>query len=144
MAKQQTPRSVQCYHCRHRFDVGAMTQSTVCPSCHKSLVVEDVVVGTLKAVRKIQTCGRLVVQKKGHVIAATVEALGGVHVEGVLDSAVVAEGPVHIGKTAKWKGDCRAPALSAEAGCVITRSRFQIGPEVNGGEPARPGPDAEQ
>jgi len=130
MAKPQTPRPVQCYHCRHRFEVGAMTQSTVCPSCHKSLVVEDVVVSTLKAVRKIQTCGRLIVQKKGHVIATLVEALGGVEVDGVLDAAVVAEGPVHLGKSARWKGDCRAPRLSAEAGCVITRSRFEIGADT--------------
>jgi len=126
MAKAPSQRPVQCYHCRHRFDVGAMTQSTVCPACNKSLVVQDVVINTLKAVRKIQTCGKVIVQKKGHVIATLVEANEGVEVDGVMDGAVVTQGAVRLGKTAHWKGDCRAPSLAVELGCVVTSGYFEI------------------
>lgn len=130
MSKSPTQRSIQCYHCRHRFDVGAMTQSTVCPACNKSLVVQDVVVSTLKAVRKIQTCGRVIVQRKGHVIATLVEANEGVEVEGVMDGAVVTQGAVRLGKASHWKGDCRAPSFSAELGCVVASGYFEIHPDL--------------
>lgn len=142
MAKAQAQRGVRCYHCRHRFSVGAKTQSTVCPSCNKSLVVEDVVVTTLKAIRKVQTCGKVVVQKKGHIIASLVDAGEGVEVVGVMEASVVSGGPVRIGKTARWKGDCRAPALAAELGCVITSGFFEIqepAPEDGAGEAAAVG-----
>lgn len=111
-----------------------MTKSTVCPSCNKALVVEDVVVTTLKAVRKIQTCGKVVVQKKGHVIAQSVDAAEGVEVNGIMEASVVTQGGVHLGKTARWKGNCRAATLSAELGCVITSGFFDIRAEA--AEPA--------
>jgi len=105
---------VQCYHCRHRFEVSRQTLTTVCPKCSKSLTVEDVVIKTAHGVRKIQTCGRLVVQKKGHVIAQLIEAHDGVEVEGILEGKVISGGPVRIGPKASWKGDCSAPdAMSA-------------------------------
>jgi hypothetical protein len=119
-------RRVQCYHCRHRFDIAAQTQSTSCPKCSKQLRVEDVIVKGLEAVRKIQTCGKIVIEKKGRVIAQTVEAHGGVFVEGVLDANVISGGHVKIGSKALWKGDCRAPSIEIEGGCVITSGFFSI------------------
>jgi|SRR5262245_58074049 len=141
MAKQPATRSVQCYHCRHRFDVGAMTQSTVCASCNKSLVVHDLVVKTLQSVRKIQTCGKLHIQKKGHVIAQLVEAIEGVDVEGVIDAKVISAGPVRIAAKAQWKGDCRAPVLVTEPGCIVTGGFFEILKEPENGE-GPPSPEA--
>jgi hypothetical protein len=120
------PRTVQCYHCRHRFDVGSRTMSTVCPSCSKSLLVDDVIVKTVQSVRKIQTCGRLVVHKKGRVIAHTVEAHQGVEVEGIIEANVLSGGPVHIAPGAQWKGDCNAPSVAIDEGCRISGGRFTI------------------
>jgi hypothetical protein len=140
MAKPSVQRNVQCYHCRHRFDVAAMAKSTVCPSCNKALLIEDVVVTTHKAVRKIQTCGKVIVQKKGHVIAQLVEAISGVEVIGTMEASVVTQGSVHLGKAARWKGNCRAVTLSAELGCVITSGYFEIHAGV--AEPAAPKDDS--
>jgi hypothetical protein len=119
-------RRVQCYHCHHRFDVSAQAKTSSCPKCHKGLMVEDVIVKSLEAVRKIQTCGKVHVQKKGRVIAQLVEAQEGVFVEGVLDANVISGGLVRIGAKATWKGDCRAPSIAIEGGCVITSGYFVV------------------
>lgn len=100
--------------------------STSCPKCSKALIVEDVIIKSAHAVRKIQTCGRLVVQKKGRVIAQVVEAHDGVEVEGILEATVHSGGPVRIGPKAQWKGDCHAPALAVESGGRIAGGYFVI------------------
>jgi cytoskeletal protein CcmA (bactofilin family) len=133
-------RRVQCYHCRHRFDVGAQTHSTSCPRCSKQLHVDDVVIKSLEAVRKIQTCGKVVIEKKGRVIAQLVEANEGVFVEGVLDANVISGGLVKIGAKALWKGDCRAAALCIEAGSTISGGYFVV-PDENL-EPSEAAPSA--
>lgn len=119
-------RTIQCYHCRHRFEVPKQAMSTSCPKCSKPLTVEDIVIKTAHAVRKIQTCGKLVVQKKGRVIAQSVEAHGGVDVEGILEAKVLSGGPVRIGAKAQWRGDCSAPSLEVELGGRIDSGYFVI------------------
>ena len=135
MAKATTPRTIHCYHCRHVFDVSPQTMTTVCPKCSKPLTVEDVVIKTAHAVRKIQTCGRLIVQKKGRVIAQTVEAAGGVEVEGILEAKVMSGGKVWIGPKGQWRGDCAAPSIEVEVGGRIDGGFFEIGavrPDASG------------
>lgn len=126
MAKAAPQRPIQCYHCRHRFEVARQALSITCPKCAKALVIEDVVIKTAHNVRKIQTCGKLIVEKKGRVVAQTVEAIGGVEVEGYLEAKVMSGGVVRIGAKAQWKGDCSAPALSLELGGRIERGYFVI------------------
>jgi hypothetical protein len=120
------PRTIQCYHCRQKFEISRQAKSTSCPKCSRQLRLEDVVVKTVEAVRKIQTCGKVVVQKKGRVIAQMVEAHEGVFVEGTMEANVVSGGPVTIGSKAHWKGDCSAPSLAVEGGCVITSGYFVV------------------
>src|SRR5262245_47407201 len=119
MAKPSGTRTVHCYHCRHGFEVSRQTMTTVCPKCSKPLTVEDVIIKSAHGVRKIQTCGKLVVQKKGHVIAQFIEAHGGVEVEGILEGKVLSGGPVHIRSKASWKGDLSAPMVEVELGARI-------------------------
>lgn len=100
--------------------------TTVCPGCSKSLMVDDIVVKTLESVRKIQTCGRIVVHKKGRVIAQFVEAHQGVEVEGVIEANVLSGGPVRIHAQAHWKGDCHAPSVAIADGCRIAGGHFVV------------------
>lgn len=100
--------------------------SVSCPKCSKPLVLEDVVIKVAYSVRKIQTCGRVVVQKKGRVIAQMIEAHGGVEVEGILEANVVSGGMVRIGPKAQWKGDCTALALEVELGGRIEKGFFTV------------------
>jgi hypothetical protein len=126
MAKPRPPRTVQCYHCRHRFVVGGLAMTINCPGCSKPLTVDDLVVKALSAVQAIQTCGRIVIQKKGHVIARLVEAHGGIDVEGILEANVLSGGPVRIGPKAIWKGNCTAPSVHIEPGCTIAGGYFKF------------------
>ncbi|MCC6660816.1 MAG: polymer-forming cytoskeletal protein [Phycisphaerales bacterium] len=122
----QAQRTVQCYHCRHRFPVGARAMTLSCPKCSKALRVDDIIIKTVEAVRKLQTCGSLTVTKKGRIIAQHVEAHGGVECEGIMEANVLSGGPVRIAAKSHWKGDCRAPSVSIEPGCVITGGMFVI------------------
>jgi hypothetical protein len=126
MAKSSAPRTVQCYLCRHRFEVSGRAMTTSCPGCNKPLLVDDVIVKGIEAVRKLQTCGRIVIQKKGHVMAQLVEAHGGIEVEGILEANVISGGHVRIGAKARWKGDCHAPSFEIEPGGCIAGGYFVI------------------
>jgi hypothetical protein len=125
MAKTFAPRTVQCYHCRRRFEAGS-AMILPCPGCHKNVNLEDVVVKTLKSVVTLQTCGRVKVEPKGRIKADLVEAHQGVEVLGSLEANVVSGGPVRIGPKALWKGDCRAPSLKLELGATVRGGYFVI------------------
>jgi cytoskeletal protein CcmA (bactofilin family) len=126
MPRTASPRTVTCYHCQRRFDVGGRALTTSCPGCFKRVTVDDIVVKTIESVRKLQTCGRVVVHKTGRVFAQTVEAEEGVQVDGVLEANVVSGGLVRIGPKATWKGDCRAPSLAVELGGKVIGGYFEI------------------
>lgn len=92
MPAETAQRSVQCYHCRRRFEVGVRAVTVSCPGCHKRLVIEDLVIKNAQAYTKLQTCGRVVVQRRGHVMASLVEAHAGIEVLGVLEANAVTGG----------------------------------------------------
>lgn len=117
---------VQCYLCRRRFEVGSKAMTVSCPGCHKPLLVQDVVVKTLQAVKKLQTCGRITVQKKGRIIAELVEAHEGLDVRGVIQANVICGAMVRLGPTAQWRGDCNAPAIRIDPGATIEGGLFTI------------------
>lgn len=126
MAKASVQRTIQCYHCRHQFEVSVQTMSTACPKCYKAIRLEDLIVKVHHAVRKIQTCGRVVVHRKGKVVAQFIEAHGGVEIEGILEGDVLSGSTVRIGAKAQWKGGCRAPSVSIEDGAVISGGYFVV------------------
>jgi predicted RNA-binding Zn-ribbon protein involved in translation (DUF1610 family) len=120
-------RVVQCYHCRHRFDVSRKAESVNCPECQQRVIVGDVVVRELRPVSRVQTCGRIVVHEKARINAELVEAHEGLEVLGGLSSAhVVSGGPVVIGPKARWAGDCCAPSLEIRLGARIESGRFTV------------------
>lgn len=126
MAKAAPQRKVQCYHCRHRFEIPSRALSLSCPKCAKPLVIDDVIINNAHNVRKIQTCGKVIIEKKGRVVCQAVEAQGGIEVEGYLEAKVLSGGHVKIGAKAHWKGDCSAPSLEVELGGKIERGYFII------------------
>ena len=126
MPTETSHRSVQCYHCRRRFEVGVRAVTVSCPGCHKRLVIEDLVIKNAQAYTKLQTCGRVVVQRRGHVIASLVEAHAGIEVLGVLEANAITGGGVRIGPKATWKGDLAARTLRVEAGARIVGGRFAV------------------
>jgi len=126
MLRRSGPVTVQCYHCKHRFEVSARAESTNCPGCNKTLFVGDIVISKLKPVKEVRTCGRIVVKKSGRIIADLVEAHRGVDCQGNIDAKTVIAGPVMIGARATWKGDCHAHSVVIKLGAKITRGRFCV------------------
>ena len=92
MAKTNGPRTVECYLCRHQFEVSGRGMSTSCPGCFKPVLVEDCVLSRnrpkLMMVTKLQTCGRIVVPKGTRLVAQLIEAGEGIEVAGHLHAAI--------------------------------------------------------
>ena len=122
----QPQRTVQCYLCGKRFEISAIAATVSCPGCYKPLLVEDVTVKGYQAVKKLQTCGRITVQKRGRVVADLVEAHEGVEVLGVMHANVVSGRSVKIGPKAEWKGDLRCPAVKIDPSANILGGYFVI------------------
>ncbi|MCA9300149.1 MAG: polymer-forming cytoskeletal protein [Phycisphaerales bacterium] len=102
------------------------TMSTSCPKCAKALMVDDVIVKSAQGVRKIQTCGKIRVTRRGRVVAQLVEAHEGIECEGIMEANVVSGGHVTIGAKARWKGDCRAPSITIKPGANVEGGWFCI------------------
>lgn len=98
-----------------------------CPKCGKQLLVDDIVVKTTQQVRKLQTCGRIIVQPRGRVVADLVEAHEGIECRGLVRTKSYHGGPVHIGAKATWKGDCATPSLEVDSGAKIEDGYFAVG-----------------
>ncbi len=129
MARNTGPRTVQCYHCQHRFEVGGRTQSTSCPGCNKPVIVEDVVVDRLRAgLVELRTCGKVTIKKKGRLmVAKTVEAHGGIECEGVLEAKEVISGQTAVlGPKCQWSGGLTAPGAIVKEGAKIKPSLFNV------------------
>ncbi len=91
--------------------------SVFCPHCHKRLILEDYKIKTYYAVREFYTCGDIVVEKKGHVVAPV--RAGTLTVKGKVQGSASTQGTVNIAKTGSFKGDIEAPSLHIESGAVI-------------------------
>jgi hypothetical protein len=128
---------VQCYHCRHEFEVGGMAQSTSCPGCNKPVIVHDIVVDRLRAgLIELRTCGRIDVKKRGRLmVAKLVEAHGGIHCDGVIDAKRVVSGsPVCLGAKCQFRGELVAPALTIAPGARVLSAAVSVpeaGPQTH-------------
>lgn len=128
MARHLGPRLVQCYHCRHRFEVSSRAQSTSCPGCNKPLMVGDELITKLRGpLKELKTCGRIVVSKRGRLIAETIEAHGGIDCQGIIDAKHVLSGTtVTLGPKSNYHGDLTAPGVVMHKGAKVKPSRFAV------------------
>lgn len=121
---------VQCYHCRHRFEVGGRAQSTSCPGCNKPLRVEDLVYDKKKSGIgriKIQTCGSVTVKKGGRITAELVEAHDGIICHGTIEAKEVISGrTLVLGKTSLFYGNLKAPNVEMALGAKVKPSLFEV------------------
>ncbi len=110
-------RRVRCTYCDAPVEVALRAMSVFCPHCKKRLVLEDFKIDQYYAVREFFTCGDVVVEKKGHVVAPIRAA--NLIVKGKVQGSVTARGQVEIKKTGSFKGELQAPSLVVEAGGVL-------------------------
>ncbi len=99
--------------------------SVFCPHCKKRLILEDFKIRTYYAVREFATCGDIVVERKGHVVAPI--KVGNLTVKGKVQGNVTVRGKAVISKTGWFKGEIEAPSLNIENGAVVD-GFLRIGP----------------
>lgn len=110
-------KEVICTSCGQTTDVARRAMSVFCPHCKQRLVLEDFKIRSYYAVRDFSTCGDIVVERKGHVVAPI--KVGNLTVKGKVQGSVTARGTVSIRKTGSIKGDLEAPSLLIEGGGVL-------------------------
>ena len=110
-------KKIACTHCGGTSDVAPRAMSIFCPHCRKRLILEDFKIDSYYAVRDFSTCGDIIVEKKGHVVAPI--KVGNLTVKGKVQGHVTARGEVNITKTGWFKGDIEAVSLHIENGAVL-------------------------
>ncbi len=116
-ARRASVKQVVCTHCERPIEVSRRAMSVFCPHCKKRLILEDFKIRTYYAVREFATCGDIVVERKGHVVAPI--KVGNLTVKGKVQGNVTVRGKVVISKTGWFKGEIKAPSLNIENGAVV-------------------------
>ena len=110
-------KGVVCTHCGKATEVAQRAMSVFCPHCHQRLILEDFKIKTYYAVRDFSTCGDIVVEKKGHVVAPI--KAGNLTIKGKVNGDVVAQGKVTIAKTGSLTGGLEARCIQIESGATV-------------------------
>ena len=133
-------QTVVCLYCGKAQEVSKRAMTITCKHCYKSLQLEDVMIREFRARRQIDTCGIVVVEKKGHVESARI-LCGGLVARGKIKGNITSRGPVLVGPEAEIKGDITAPTLAVGAGAVLQgtyRIRSKYEPAEPTGQVSKP------
>jgi hypothetical protein len=122
-------RTVQCYFCHRHFDVPAKAMSLSCPWCYRRVRLDDIVVKGECFAKALQTCGRIVVQPKGHVVASLIEGRMGVEVFGSVDGPTRSGIRMFIASGGRVRGNISAPGIYIEPGGTVAGGLMRIGVE---------------
>lgn len=133
-------QTIVCLYCAKTQEVGRRAMTITCKFCHKPLKLEDLSFKGYEARRAIDTCGIVVIEKKGQVITDRV-LCGGLVARGRVKGNIISRGPVLVGPEAEIRGDVVAPTLAVGAGAVL-HGHYRIGypdePEKNASAKATP------
>lgn len=122
------PEDVQeivCLYCAHRQQVGRRAMSVTCKACHKPLKLDDMTFNQYAARRSIDTCGAVVVEKKGQVVSDRV-LCGDLVARGRIKANIVCRGTMMVGPDAEIHGNVIAKVLAVGAGAVL-EGHYRIG-----------------
>jgi hypothetical protein len=131
-------KTVCCTFCGGPIEVSLKAMSIFCPHCHKRVVCEDYTIKSYHAVRSVATCGDVIVERKGHVVAP-VRATSLI-VRGLVRGDVLVHKLVEIESSGTIQGNIQAPRLVMHDGgkligkCTITRNGSTSHPKP----PAKP------
>ncbi len=123
--RSTSPRRILCTHCDRPLDVDAAAKSVNCRHCHQRVVTEALTVKDYVAVRRFNTANAMRITKKG-IVYASVRA-DRLDIEGVLEGAAFALGPIRLRKSARVKADLRGTHLEVDLGATLVGD-LRIGP----------------
>ena len=110
-------KKIVCTHCNGVSEAAQRAMSIFCPHCHKRVILEDFKIRSYHGVIEFATCGDILVERKGFVVAPI--KVQNLTIKGKVHGRVIARGRVKICKTGQLRGDIDAPCLVVEQGARI-------------------------
>lgn len=123
--RPEDQQTIICLYCAHAQEVGRRAKSVTCKACNKPLKLDDMSFNQYAARRSIDTCGIVVIEKKGQVVSDRL-LCGGLVARGRVKANIVSRGPILVGPEAEVRGDVVAPTLAVGAGAVL-EGNYRIG-----------------
>jgi DNA-directed RNA polymerase subunit RPC12/RpoP len=119
VAKPAPPasREVLCHHCNRPIEVAIGAMTVNCRHCNRRVVLEDVKIKAYHAVLRLETAGKLEIQRKGNVVADV--RVNELVIDGKVKGNITCIGPVKIGKKAEVLGNVSCRSLDIGLGAVI-------------------------
>lgn len=124
----ETLRTVRCYLCGKPFDAPGKAISLSCPWCYRRVTLDDIVIREECYTNRVQTCGRIVVLKRGKLRASLIEASLGVEVYGLAEGRIRSHARLYVAPKGIIKGEAWAPTVQLEPGAIVDGAAFKIGP----------------
>ena len=118
-------KEVVCTHCAQPSEVARRAMSVFCPHCHKRVILENYKIRGYYGVTEFATCGDIVVERSGHVVAPV--KVSNMTVKGKVKGHVTARGKVEVRKTGSIKGDVEARSVLVEKGGMLD-GFLRVGP----------------
>lgn len=112
-----TLRTITCPYCGGGDEVSPKAMSIFCKHCRKRLILENYKITSYYAVREFFTCGDVVVEKKGQVVAPIRAAT--LTVKGTVQGRAIIVGCVRIAKSGVFRGEITAPSLFVDQGATV-------------------------
>ena len=123
--RPEDQQTIVCLYCAHAQDVARRAMSVTCRQCRKPLKLDDLSINKYEARRAIETCGIVVIERKGQVVSDRL-LCGGLVARGRIKGNIVSRGPILVGPDAEIRGDVVAPTLAVGAGAVL-EGNYRIG-----------------
>ena len=119
-ARVSETQQILCYHCGSTQEVGRRAMTVTCRKCNKPLQIGDIKVKAYDARRKIQTTGDVVIERKGQIVADSIDC-GGLVVRGQLKAknGVTVRGLALIGPETEMSGDLKAYQVAVGSGATL-------------------------
>lgn len=101
--------------------------SLSCPWCYRRVTLDDVIVKGELFAKGVQTCGRIVVMRRGVLVASQIEGRMGIEVHGRIDGEIRSGTVMLISATGRVRGSAVCPSIVIEPGGVVEGALLRIG-----------------
>lgn len=117
MSREPARRQILCPRCEAPQEVSRNAKSILCPGCHRNIATTDIEINEYCAKIEMYTAGRVVVGKKGTLIAEV--RAEEVSLKGEIKGPVKSLGLVALEKGGRLFGNLTCPRLRVEEGAQL-------------------------
>ena len=117
--KETGPRVVCCPNCGGAQEVSQAAQSVVCRQCNVAIKVTDQKISQYSSTVSLETCGSLLIEKKGSLVTQKRVVASNLMLKGSLKSNTIVYDTAVISAGAQFVGDLKARLLTVEDGATL-------------------------